>query len=225
VQERRVAGVRPSTLSGYRIDRKHLAPLAGVRLARLTPERIGQLWSDLLAAGLSGGSVRHVRRTLSAALTTAMDRGQMARKPARLAPCPRDTTPDVTPLSAAEITAVPAAAGPIRNGVRWAVGLALELRQKEALGLQWHDLDLDTGILRVRRSLDRTRYHGCNDPTGHRAAQFPQRTGGGRAGPLKTKGSARTLALPSPLVTMLATAGITRRVRIHDLSSDTQLPP
>jgi hypothetical protein len=95
VQERRVAGVRPSTLSGYRIDRKHLAPLAGVRLARLTPERIGQLWSDLLAAGLSGGSVRHVRRTLSAALTTAMDRGQMARKPARLAPCPRDTTPDV----------------------------------------------------------------------------------------------------------------------------------
>lgn len=72
--ERRVAGARPSTLSGYRTDLKHLAALSDVRLDKLTPERIGRLWSDQLADGLSGGSVRHVRRTLSAALTVAVDR-------------------------------------------------------------------------------------------------------------------------------------------------------
>lgn len=59
-------------------------------------------------------------------------------------------------------------------------------------------------LARVRRSLDRTRwYHGCNDPTGHRAAKCPQRAGGGGAAPLNTKGSTRTLALPGPLMSLL----------------------
>jgi len=130
VQERRVAGVRPSTLSGYRTDRKHLGPLADVQLQKLTPERISRLWADLLTAGLSAGSVRHVRRTLSAALATAADRGRIARNPARLAPCPRDATPEVTPLSADEIAAVLTAAGAVRNGTdgwsgsRWAYARA-----------------------------------------------------------------------------------------------------
>lgn len=266
VKERTVAGVRPSTLSGYRTDRKHLAPLAEVQLQKLTPERISRLWADLLTGGLSAGSVRHVRRTLSAALTTAVDRGRIARNPARLAPCPRDATPEVTPLSADEIAAVLTAAGAVRNGTRWVVGLALGLRQGEVLGLQWGDLDLDAGNMRVRRSIDRPRWrHGCPDPNGCgvRAASCPRRTGGGGSAPLKTLGSARSLAIPTPLVTMLrahraaqarerlaaselweggdwvfpnafgrwthhrsdweqwrrllASAGIARRVRIHDL--------
>jgi integrase len=38
---------------------------------------------------------------------------------------------------------------------RWLVGLALGLRQGEALGLWWEDIDLATGLLRVRRALQR----------------------------------------------------------------------
>lgn len=263
--ERKVAGARPSTLSGYRTDLKHLDTLSDVRLDKLTPERIGRLWGDLLVSGLSGGSVRHVRRTLSAALTVAVDRGRLNRNPARLAPCPPDTTPDVQPLTHEEAQQLLNAAAEVRGGVRWAIALALGLRQGEVLALQWDDLDLDTATLRIRRSLDRVRNsHGCSAPKQcGRAARCPRRISTGGAAPLKTRGSARTLALPEVLVAMLrshrasqnrdrllasdlwqddewvfannvgrvrtfradwdqwrsllASAGITRRVRIHDL--------
>lgn len=265
LSERVVAGARPSTLSGYRTDLKHISALSDVRLDKLTPERIGRLWGDLLASGLSGGSVRHVRRTLSAALTVAVDRGRLIRNPARLAPCPPDTTPDVQPLTDQEAQQLLNAAADVRGGVRWAIALALGLRQGEVLGLKWEDLDLEAATLRIRRSLDRVRYsHGCSVPKQcGRAAKCPRRGTTGGAAPLKTRGSARTLALPDVLVAMLrshratqnrerllasdlwqdddwiftnpvgrartfradwdqwrallASAGITRRVRIHDL--------
>ena len=68
---------------------------------------------------------------------------------------------------------------------RWLVGLALGLRQGEALGLWWEDIDLDTGLLRVRRALQRQRGGGLvfTDP--------------------KTQRSKRTLPLPAPLLTAL----------------------
>lgn len=43
---------------------------------------------------------------------------------------------------------------------RWLVGLALALRQGEALGLRWEDVDLDARLLRVRRALQRRRGGG-----------------------------------------------------------------
>src|SRR5260370_17440905 len=44
------------------------------------------------------------------------------------------------------------AAAKRRNGARWALALALGLRQGEALGLQWNDVDLEKGTIRIRRS-------------------------------------------------------------------------
>ena len=45
-----------------------------------------------------------------------------------------------------------------RRGTRWAVlislGLHAGLRLGEALGLTWNDVDLDDGVIRVRRQLD-----------------------------------------------------------------------
>ena len=38
---------------------------------------------------------------------------------------------------------------------RWSIALSLGMRQGEALGLLWDDVDLDEGVLRVRRSVQR----------------------------------------------------------------------
>ena len=70
---------------------------------------------------------------------------------------------------------------------RWLVGLSLGLRQSEALGLWWDDVDLDAGTLRVRRQLTRRRTNG--EEIGF--------------GPLKSARSARVLALPPTLVDAL----------------------
>jgi integrase len=68
---------------------------------------------------------------------------------------------------------------------RWLVGLALGLRQGEALGLWWDDIDLEAGVLRVRRALQRQRGGGL---------VFTQP---------KTSRSRRTIPLPGPLAEVL----------------------
>ena len=42
----------------------------------------------------------------------------------------------------------------------YSVALALGLRQGEALGLKWSDIDLDAGVLRVRRAAQRIPHQG-----------------------------------------------------------------
>lgn len=42
-----------------------------------------------------------------------------------------------------------------RLEARWVIAIALGLRQGEALGLRWSDVDLDEGVLHVRRALQR----------------------------------------------------------------------
>lgn len=59
---------------------------------------------------------------------------------------------------------------------RWAVALALGLRQGEALGLKWMDADLENGVLWICRSRRRPRYaHGCGERCGRKAGYCPQR--------------------------------------------------
>jgi integrase len=77
-----------------------------------------------------------------------------------------------------------AAAQAHRNAARWTVALAIGLRQSEALGLRWADVDLVNGTLTVRR-LHRVAGQGL-------VYEEP-----------KAERSRRTLALPIQLVDAL----------------------
>lgn len=92
-----------------------------------------------------------------------------------------------------------------RNAARWAVALALGLRQGEALGLKWADVDMERGVLMVRRSRRRPRYaHGCGDPCGRKAGYCPQRK---RTNPetadTKSRAGRRVVGLPAQLADLL----------------------
>ena len=66
----RTTSVRPKTLVGYHTDQRHIdAAIGGVLLGRLTPEHVEKMYADMADQGLAVGSVLHVRRTLSAALS------------------------------------------------------------------------------------------------------------------------------------------------------------
>jgi integrase len=115
-----------------------------------------------------------------------------------------------------------------RNGVRWQLALAIGLRQGEALGLQWDDIDLDAATLRVRRTLGRAPWkHGCQiQECGQRAWQCPKRHGGGLvvATP-KTMAGIRIVALPGFLADQL---GLHRRAQAteqFDVGADWPPPP
>jgi integrase len=92
-----------------------------------------------------------------------------------------------------------------RNSARWADALALGLRQGEALGLRWDDVDLDKGILRIRRSRLRPKYeHGCGGTCGRKAGFCPHRRNTrSPTGDVKSSAGRRTVALPAQLVALL----------------------
>ena len=212
-QEQRV---RPTTMRGYRLDARRLGASGG-RLDRLSPSDVEQLYGRLLADGLGGASITHIRRTLSAALSAAVRDGLLpAPHAVARARLPRTPPPrEPQPLTVDEARRVLAAARRGPQGARWSVALALGLRQGEALGLRWQDLDLDRETVAVRCQLQwRPWRHGCagaalGTPSckapGPGASHCPARWGGGPdlAEP-KSAAGRRLLGLPGPLVVELA---------------------
>ena len=63
-----------------------------------------------------------------------------------LAKAPQLDEKEVEPYGIEEIQRLLDVAGGRRNSARWALALALGLRQGEALGLRWEDVDLDHGV-------------------------------------------------------------------------------
>lgn len=203
--------VRPSTVTAYRMDFKHIdRVIGGVQIGKLTPEQVESLYRTMLKRGLAPGSVLHVKRTLSACLNTAVARSRIARNPVALAHAPADEPPDIEPLSGLEVQLLLTSVRGRRNGARWVVAVAVGLRQGEALGLQWSDVDFEAGTLAVVRSLSRRPWkHGCepDDRCSAKKPQFcPDAVGGGLvAAKLKTRAGRRTLALSEPLSEVLKT--------------------
>jgi integrase len=136
--------------------------------------------------GLSAATALRAHRIVSRALKVAMQRGRVARNVAALVDAPavkRPITPQ--PLDLEECRRVLAAARQGRNAARWTVALALGLRQSEALGLMWCDIDFDRGTLAVRRGLHRINGQGL---------RFEEP---------KTDRSRRTIVVPKQLLTDL----------------------
>ncbi|MBA2265533.1 MAG: site-specific integrase [Chloroflexi bacterium] len=179
--------VRPRTLSGYRlIADKHLIPAIGrVPVAKLTPAQVQAMLNAQAATGAKPQTVRNVHAVLRRALTEALRWGAVSRNVATLVNLPRVDRQEVTGLSPADARAVMAAVARDRIAPLVLLTLSTGLRQGEALGLRWQDVDLDAGTLRVRYSLQRMAGRGAElvEP--------------------KTTRSRRTLALPTVTATSL----------------------
>jgi integrase len=149
--------VRPSTYTAYEMHvRLHLVPELGrVRLAKLTPQQVQSLLNRKLAEGLSPGSVHHLRAVLRRALNQAMRWDLVPRNVATLVDPPRIPRREVHAMTPVEARRLLALVSSDRLGALYAVALVVGLRQGEALGLTWDDVDLEVGRLTVRRALQR----------------------------------------------------------------------
>jgi integrase len=204
---------RPSTVRGYSTYVKEYAipRLGGHRLDRLRPEHIEMLYRWMAERGLSPATVASMHRTFRSALNRAVKRHLIVVNPMSGLDAPTAEVSEVEPLTAEDARKVlnAATSDGARNGARWIVALSLGLRQGEALGLQWQDVDLNAGTLTVRRALSRgTWKHGCRDPedcTGS-ARTCPRRFGGGLVtGEPKSRAGRRTVVLPPTLLEALKT--------------------
>jgi integrase len=141
---------------------KHLVPHIGKhRLDRLEAEHLERLYQLLIASGAKPATAQQVHRTIRTALGEALRRGHVTRNVAAVAKPPRVQVESVRPYSVEEVRAILAAAQEVPNSARWAIALALGLRQGEVLGLRWSYIDLDRGLR----------------PSGQRASALPIGTG------------------------------------------------
>jgi integrase len=108
-------------------------------------------------------------RILSRSLKVAQQRGRISHNPCGLMDPPSAAKAEIEPPTAQETARLLTAAG---DNPRWWIALGLGLRQGEALGLRWADVDLDgePPTLTVRRALSRRRWqHGCTWPSRSRS--------------------------------------------------------
>jgi integrase len=178
--------VRPLTYAGYKVNvEKHLIPTIGkLRLDQLTPQHVQGMINARLAAGFSTKTVAYVHQVLRTALSLAVRWELASRNVAKLVDKPRIERKPVNPLTPDEARRFLTAIRGHRLEALFSVALALGLRQGEALGLRWDDVDFEARTLRVNNQLQRI---------DHKLTLVPP----------KTAKSRRTLVMPPLIVDRL----------------------
>lgn len=171
--------LRASTVRGYTTALKlHILPTLGhLEIRAVTPEVLRAWLGRLHADGVGPRARQFAHAVLARLLAEVVRWGYLPSSPMARVPAPRHDRAEIAVWSPAQVTAALRAleGHPLRPLVVLAVTTGL--RQGEALGLSWDDVDLEAGHLDVRRQLLR---------------------GEGRTadGPLKTRSAARRVALP-----------------------------
>ena len=116
-----------------------------------------QWHGTLIKAGLAPRTVGHAHRLLARVLGYAVENGTLARNVAAIRRPPKVEERELEILTADQITEVRAKLAGHTLLPIVELALATGMRRGELLGLQWGDVDLDTGTLRVERSVEETR--------------------------------------------------------------------
>lgn len=164
-----LARCKPTTMASYRSKVKvQIIPgLGRHRLDKLEPQHLRALYKRMRepcpdghgtrqcphkpSHGHQEATVRQTHAILRRALTDALREGKVARNVATLLDAPGTQVNHRVPLTvdqARTVLATADAAGD-RLASRWYAALYLGLRQAEALGLTWDNVDLDNGLLHV----------------------------------------------------------------------------
>jgi integrase len=159
---------------------QHIAPALGqILLANLTTPQIQRFLNEKHASGLSPKTVKHIRDCLRAAMNVAVnDWDLIARNPAAKAKPPAPAKTDLRVFNLMQAREFLGLVASHRLEALFCVALCLGPRQGEVLGLQWPDVDLDDGMLKIHGALKRVE-------------------GGLVKGKTKREGSKRTVALPT----------------------------
>ncbi len=149
--------VRTSTYQRYEeIVKLHINPgLGRLKLGNLTPAQVQRFYRDRLDLGLSPATVRKFHHVLHKALRQAVRWGLVPRNATEATDPPKEACEEISPLSREEARSLLEAARRDRLEALYVLALHTGMRQGELLGLRWEDVDLENGLLRVRRTLTR----------------------------------------------------------------------
>ncbi len=162
--------VRPSSHQTYRgyID-NHIKPSIGkIPLEKLTTMELQKFYRKLLTSGrverieaekqpkgLSAKTVRNINQVISSAMDLAVAQKIILENPTNACSLPRVEHKEMQTISAEQLQAFLEEAK--RSGVyeMYYIELSTGLRRGELLGLKREDIDMQQGIIRVRRQVSR----------------------------------------------------------------------
>ncbi len=181
------SNVAAKTLERYHeIVNKNLKPALGaVPLCNLRPLHIQAYYSQALQSGrarqregepprgLSPQTVLHHHRVLREALNRAVKWQLLIRNPADAVEAPKPPRKEMSALNEAETAWLLEVARGTRFYLPILLAVTSGMRRGEFLGLRWHDIDLQAGILAVRRSVEETKAGVCfKSPKGKQGRQI-----------------------------------------------------
>jgi integrase len=159
------------------------AAIGTKKLSDLKPLHIQVIYTDMLERGLSPRVVRYVHAVISNAFKQAKKWGMLGRNPAEGVDLPKQTRKEMRALSPEEAGRFIAAAREDEHGLIFIFALMTGCRPEEYLALQWKDVDLESGVIIIQRTL-----------------VWRRKGGGWYYGQPKTAKSRRNIPLASSLV-------------------------
>ena len=154
------ARLRPGTHARYKGNlRLHVLPQLGrLRVGEVTPDDVARLVAELEHKGKAGWTIRGCLVVLGRVLGSAERRGLIVSNPVRKLERGERPRVERRELPSLDREAVGRLIGkaPARYRTLIAVSALTGLRQSEALGLRWQDVDVKAGALRIRCQLDRS---------------------------------------------------------------------
>jgi integrase len=149
--------VRPRTYERYEeLVRLHIVPALGrYELQKLSAQHLQAFYAKKAEEGLSATTINHFHNVLHKALDTAVKWNLVARNVCDLVSPPRRKRYEVHPLTVEQVHKLLAAVEGHEMEALFKLALATGLRRGELMGLKWQDINLETGVLQVRRILSR----------------------------------------------------------------------
>jgi integrase len=138
------------------VVRLHLKPPLGRgRLERLNALQVQSLYRAKLDSGLSPRTVQIIHATLHKALKQAVRWSLVPRNAAEAVNPPKPAKKEIEPLTADQAKKLLKIAKETQPKLYalYVLALSTGMRSGELLGLQWRDVDLKAGMLRVRRTV------------------------------------------------------------------------
>jgi integrase len=150
------AQLSPSTTDRYKVAIKHIEPVLGsLKVARLRPHHIEDLYSALVTQGQSGSSIRKAHWALRQSLAWAHRRGYSSIIATDGIELPPLNAKEIEPPTSDNVRKVieTLLAKDLDWGTLVAVVAWTGCRRGEVAGLHWEDIDFAQGNLLIRRAV------------------------------------------------------------------------
>ena len=155
LEEEHKLHIAHSTYKRYlALARFHINPsIGGIELQKLSASDITRMLAVMREAGQSPRSQQQARALLSVALRDAEYKGYILVNPVTRVRNPQGKRLEISPLSIEEVKRLLKTYSGTYLGARLHIALICGLRQGEALGLTWGDIDLSASTLKVHRQV------------------------------------------------------------------------